>query len=64
MGGGIALVLIAVSGFMITTSGGDREKLQAGKELLTSALIGLGMIIFSVFILDLIGVRILRIPGL
>ena len=62
--GGVSFILIVYSGFMIMTSGGDKRKLQVGKELLTAALSGLILIIFSVFILDIIGVRILRIPGL
>jgi len=63
LGGGIAFILILVAGFQIMTSQGDPQRLQAGKELLTSAVAGLGLIIFSVFILELIGVEILGIPG-
>jgi len=62
--GGVSFILIASSGFMIITAAGDKRKLQGGKELLTAAVSGLFLIIFSVFILDLIGIRILRIPGL
>ena len=63
IGGGIAFLLILVAGFMIITSQGSPDKIQAGKELLTSAIAGLLLIIFSVFILELIGVDILEIPG-
>lgn len=49
---------------MIMTSGGNTEKTKAGKELLTAAITGLMILIFSVFILDFFGLRILRIPGL
>ncbi len=49
--------------FQIMTSQGDPERLKAGKELIGSALAGLLMIIFSVFLLQLIGVQILQIPG-
>ena len=63
IGGGIAFILILVAGFQIMTSRGDPQRLQAGKELLTSAIAGLLLIIFSVFILQLIGVNILHIPG-
>ena len=62
--GGIAFVLSVAAGFMISTAAGDPKKLQAGKELLNSALAGLLFLIFSVFILKLIGVDILNIPGL
>lgn len=64
IGGGIAFILILVAGFQIMTSQGDPQRLQAGKELLTSAVTGLVLIIFSVFILQFIGVNILGIPGL
>lgn len=63
IGGGIAFILMLVGAFQIITSGGDPEKLKAGKELITSALMGLIMIIFSLFLLKLIGVDILQIPG-
>ena len=63
IGGGIAFILILVAGFQIMTSQGDPQRLQAGKELLTSAIAGLLLIIFSVFILEVIGVDILGIPG-
>jgi hypothetical protein len=64
VGGGTAFVLIIVAGFLFMTSAGDPRKVRAAKELLVSAISGLVMIIFSVYILDLIGIRILRIPGL
>jgi len=63
IGGGIAFILILVAGFQIMTSQGDPQRLQAGKELLTSAITGILLIIFSVFILQVIGVDILGIPG-
>jgi len=63
IGGGIAFLLIVYSAFMIMTSQGNPERLKAGQELLTSAIAGLIMLIFSVFILELIGVKILQIPG-
>lgn len=64
IGGGISLMLIIVSSFQIISSSGNPEKVQAGKELLTSAIAGLIMLIFSIFILKVIGVDILKLPGL
>lgn len=61
--GGISLVLIGYSGFIIMTSSGNPQKMQAGKELLTSAVSGLGLILFGIFALRFIGVDILQIPG-
>lgn len=61
IGGGIAMLLIIFGGIQILTSGGNPDKIQAGKELITSAIAGLILIVFSVFILRIIGVEILKI---
>lgn len=61
VGGGIAFLLIVYASFMIITSQGAPERLKAGQELLTSAISGLIMLIFSVFILKFIGVDILKL---
>lgn len=63
LAGVIALLLIIIAGYRIMTSSGDPEKLKGAKEQLTSAIIGLLFIIFSIVILQIIGVDILRIPG-
>jgi len=60
---GIAFLLMAFGALQILTSAGSPEKVQAGKELITSALAGLIFIILSLFLLKLIGVDILQIPG-
>jgi hypothetical protein len=61
IGGGIALLLIIYASFIISTSSGDPRRMQGGKELLTSAIAGLMLLIFSVFILRILGVNILGI---
>lgn len=61
--GGIAFLLIVFGGFQIITSAGNPEKLNEGKEAVSSAIAGLLMIIFSVFLLRIIGVNILGLPG-
>lgn len=61
--GGIAMLLILFGGFQILTSAGNPERLNAGKELIGSAITGLLMILFSTFLLKVIGVNILCIPG-
>jgi hypothetical protein len=63
LGGGIAFLLILFSGFQTMTSAGNPEKLHEAKELMGAAISGLLLIIFSVFLLRLIGVDILQIPG-
>ena len=62
--GGIAFLLIVYAGFTIMTSSGNPDRLKAGQELLTSAIEGLVLLILCVFILNLIGVKILQLPGL
>jgi len=59
VGGGIAFLLIIYASFMVMTSQGDPTRLKAGQELLTSAISGLIMLIFSIFILKFIGIDIL-----
>lgn len=61
--GGIAFLLILFGGFQILASAGNPEQLNAGRELVSSAVAGLLLIIFSVFLLRLVGYDILRIPG-
>ncbi len=61
--GGIALLLIMYAGYKMVTSRGNPEQIESAKETLTSAIIGLLFIIFSVVILEVIGVDILAIPG-
>jgi len=63
IGGGIAFLLIVYSAFMIMSSRGNPERLKAGQELLNSAIAGLILLIFSIFILKVIGVDILKLPG-
>ena len=63
IGGIIAFLLIVFGGFQIILSAGNPERVKAGKEMITSAIAGLLLIIFAVFILKLIGYDILKIPG-
>jgi hypothetical protein len=62
--GGIAFLLMLLGGFQVMTSAGNPEQLNGGKELIGAAITGLILIIFSVFLLRLIGYDILRIPGI
>lgn len=59
--GGIAFLLIVISSVQIITSTGDPKRLQAGKELLSAAIVGVMFLIFSVFILRIIGIQILNL---
>lgn len=61
--GGIALLLIIFSGYRMMTSQGNPEAIQGARETLTSAIVGLLFIIFSLVLLQVIGADILKIPG-
>lgn len=64
LAGGIALLLIIYAAFQLLVSQGNPEKVQGARETITSAIIGLLFLIFSLTILQIIGVEILHIPGL
>ncbi|MCH7951605.1 hypothetical protein IH980_02645 [Patescibacteria group bacterium] len=59
VGGGIALLLMIIGAFFVLTSQGQPERVQRGKEIFVGALVGLLIMIFAVFLLQLIGVDIL-----
>lgn len=61
--GGFTLLTFLAAGFILSTSQGEAKQYEKAKEMLGSAVIGLLFIIFSVTILEFIGVSILRIPG-
>ena len=61
--GMFALICIIYSSIRIQISRGNPETIQNARERLTSCIIGLILIIFSVFILQFIGVKIFGIPG-
>ena len=64
MAGGIALVIIALAGILIKMSAGNPERMRAAKALLMAALTGLFLLIFSVYLLRVMGVNILGIANL
>ena len=63
IGGGIAFLLIVYGGFLVMTSTGNPDRLEEGKGVITAAISGLILLIFSVFILKFLGVNILGLPG-
>jgi len=63
LAGGVALLLIIAAGDQMMTSQGNPEKVKEARERLTSAIVGLLFIIFSVTILQIIGIDILHLPG-
>lgn len=62
--GGIAFLMMVYGFFLMATSSGDPKAVQGAKETVTSAITGLLVSIFGMFILRLIALNILKIPGL
>lgn len=63
LAGSVVLIMIIVGAFKLSVSQGDPNKTKEAKDTITSAIIGLLFIIFSVTILQFIGVSVLHIPG-
>jgi len=63
IGGGIALLLIAISAFMFATSSGIPDKVKGARDLFTASTTGLIFLVLSVFLLRFIGVDILGLFG-
>lgn len=61
--GGIALILMFFGAFNMVTSAGNPENLKKANDQFVNAVIGLLFILFSVLLLQVIGVDILDIPG-
>ena len=61
--GGIAFMSVLYGSAVVLTSSGNPEKIQAGKDLITNSIIGILIIVFSVFLLRVVGFDILKIPG-
>lgn len=59
-----AFLCILYAAFILQTSQGNPDKIKKAREYLTNCIIGLLIILFAIFILRLIGVSILGIPGL
>lgn len=57
------MLFLIIGGLEILTSTGDPEKLMMAKKRVTAAISGLLFILLSVLILNIMGVRIIDIPG-
>ena len=62
--GVVSILCIIFASFRMQISAGDPEKVKQAQELITSCITGLILVIFAVVILRVIGVDILRIPGI
>jgi hypothetical protein len=62
--GGLAFLSVLYGSIVVLTSKGNPENIQNGKDIITSSIIGLFLIIFSVLLMKIIGVDILKLPGM
>lgn len=63
LAGVLTLLCIIYSAFILQTSSGNPERIKKARQNLTSCITGLLVIIFSIFILRIIGGDIIKIPG-
>ena len=62
--GGISFLLMIYGFIKLGTSGSDPKAAQGAQETITSAIMGLLVSVFSLFLLRLITIGILKIPGI
>ena len=61
--GGIAFLLMVYGFISLATSGGQPDKVKGARETITSAITGLVVSVGALFILRLIVVDIIKLPG-
>lgn len=61
--GGFVMLCIIANGLKVMTSRGNPEALKKAQEAITSCIVGLLVLLFSVLFLRIVGVDILKIPG-
>lgn len=64
VGGGLAFLLMVFGAYRLIFAGGNPDSIQQGKEVITSAIAGLIVIVFAVFILRFLGFTILGLGSL
>ncbi len=62
--GGISFLLMVYGFILMTMSSGDPKAVAGAQATITSAIMGLFVSLFAIFILRLVAVGILQIPGL
>ena len=60
--GGVAFLMMVFGAYRLIFSAGNPEAIQQGREVITAAISGLLVIVFSIFILRLIGISVLGLP--
>lgn len=63
LSGVLVIYFIITAGYKLMMSQGNAEEIQGARETITSAIVGLLFLIFSMIILEVIGISIFHIPG-
>lgn len=61
--GGVALLTLILGGYVILTSKGDPQRVNAGKGYLFYSIMGLLLAIFGYVFIEVIVVDLLKVPG-
>mgnify|MGYP001608150917 CR=1 FL=1 len=64
IGGSLGLILLLYGFFILTTSSGIPEKIQSANDIISSAIIGLVLIVLAVVLTRFIGITLFALPGL
>ena len=59
--GGVAFLLMVLGSYRLVFAGGNPDSVKSGREIVTAAIAGLVVVVFTIFILNLIGIGILGI---
>lgn len=62
--GAFSVLCMIYGAILFQTSAGNSTQVEKGRKLIVNCLVGLIVIVFSLFILKFIGIDLLRIPGL
>lgn len=64
LGAGFSFLVLLFAAFQLATSGGDKSKIQAARELVIAALTALVLFAIAVVLLNFLGIKVLNLVSL
>lgn len=64
LGAGLATAIIGFQGLQIVMAGDDPKKVKAAQEAITAAISGLLLIVFSIMLMNILGIKVLDLANL
>jgi hypothetical protein len=64
LGAGLATAIIGFQGLQIVLNGDDPKKVKSSQEAITAALSGLLLIVFSIMLMNILGIKVLNLTNL